>query len=80
MHKCQAKRLNVQNFIHCDLWLMRGTYIETIEYFFGDFSNDLARSKRVGDFGAGRNGCGGSSGTVIFQNVDDSSDACSSGL
>lgn len=47
------------------------TYIGTIEYFCGDLSMDFARSMSVGDFGAGRNGCGGTSGTVIFQNVDD---------
>lgn len=48
------------------------TYIVgTFEYFCADFSIDFARSRSVGDFGAGRNGCGGISGTVIFQNVDD---------
>lgn len=36
------------------------------ECFFGDFSSDFLRSQSVGDFGAGLNGCGGISGTVIF--------------
>lgn len=53
------------NFIHTC------TYIGTFEYLCGDLSMDFARSSSVGDFGAGRNGCGGKSGTVIFQNVDD---------